>query len=102
MFKLFKSAPKSFQVRVVGSETEFSVARESSLLSSALSAGVEWPFKCKVGSCGKCKCQLLEGKIKPQLDFSYVLDGPELQQGYILACQTMLKSDILVKVDLDD
>ena len=41
MFKLFKSAPKSYQVKIEGSETEFSVARESSLLSSALSAGVE-------------------------------------------------------------
>ena len=88
-------------MRLAGSDTEFSVQRGDSLLNSALSAGVQWPFKCKVGSCGTCKCQLLEGKINPQLDFSYVLDGSEIQQGYILACQTMLKSDLLVSLDLD-
>ena len=101
MFKIFKPSPTSYQVRLAGSDTEFSVQRGDSLLNSALSAGVQWPFKCKVGSCGTCKCQLLEGKINPQLDFSYVLDGSEIQQGYILACQTMLKSDPLVSLDLD-
>jgi ferredoxin len=53
-----------------------------------------------VGSCGTCKCQLIDGKIQAQLDFGYVLDMSEIQDGYILACQSILKSDIQVSVNL--
>jgi CDP-4-dehydro-6-deoxyglucose reductase len=44
----------------------------------------------------------LSGQIKPLNDFSYVLTGEELDQGYILACQTMLRSDIEVEVLIDE
>ena len=40
-----------------------------------------------------------EGKVKELSDFAYTLDGDMLDQGYILACQSSLKSDIVVEVD---
>ena len=100
MLNLFKPRPTSYAVSLSDTETTFTVKRGESLLSSALSAGIKWPFKCKVGSCGTCKCQLIDGKIKAQLDFGYVLDMSEIQDGYILACQSILKSDIQVSVNL--
>src|SRR5690606_30736930 len=47
------------------------------------------------------KCRLVSGNIKPLNDFSYVLNGDELDEGYILACQTMLRSDIEVEVPIE-
>ena len=61
----------------------------------------EVPCDCKVGSCGTCRCILKEGKVKALNDFAYVLDGDMLKQGYILACQSQLKSDLVVEVDFE-
>ena len=44
--------------------------------------------------------KLIKGIIKPELDFSYVLDLEEIERGVGLACQTSLRSDIQVKVKL--
>ena len=49
--------------------------------------------------CGTCRAVLKEGKVKELSDFAYTLDGDMLDQGYILACQSSLKSDIVVEVD---
>lgn len=99
MFKFFKSTQKNYKIKLVNSDSEFIAEKGMSLLNSALSSGFKWPHRCKVGSCGTCKCQLVKGKIKAQIDFSYALDGPEIQQGYVLACQTMPKSDLVVKLN---
>jgi ferredoxin len=52
-----------------------------------------------VGSCGTCRAVLKEGKVKELADFAYTLDGDMLKEGYILACQSSLKSDITVELD---
>lgn len=79
----------------------FEVPGGINLLQAALNAGIKWPHDCRVGSCGSCRCYLKEGKIKPLNDFSYVLDGEQLKDGMILACQSRLKSDVVVSVDFD-
>jgi ferredoxin len=102
MLNFFRRSPANFAVNLAESDISFNAECGDSLLSSALGAGVPWPFKCKVGSCGKCKCRLVDGKIKPQLDFGYVLDISEIKQGYILACQSVPKSDITVSINLNE
>ena len=52
-----------------------------------------------MGSCGTCRAVLKEGKVKELADFAYTLDGDMLKEGYILACQSSLKSDITVELD---
>ena len=42
---------------------------------------------------------LKEGKVKELADFAYTLDGDMLKEGYILACQSSLKSDLTVELD---
>jgi ferredoxin len=37
--------------------------------------------------------------VKELSDFAYTLDGDMLKEGYILACQSSLKSDITVELD---
>jgi CDP-4-dehydro-6-deoxyglucose reductase len=43
---------------------------------------------------------LIKGKISPDIDFSYVLSFEELNDGYALACQSSLRSDIEIEVTL--
>jgi len=101
MFDFFKKNKEHSATINVGSEAiELTVEKGKTLLNAALKADIAWPHKCKVGSCGSCKSQIVSGKIKPQIDFSYVLSPEELKQGYVLACQSELKSDIKVNVRL--
>ncbi len=102
MFKFFKNSQKNFKVELVNSDTEFLAEKGVSLLYSALLSGFKWPHRCKVGSCGSCRCQLLQGEVKAQIDFSYVLDEPEIQQGYVLACQAVPKSDLVIKINVNN
>jgi CDP-4-dehydro-6-deoxyglucose reductase len=103
MFGFFKKNKGPFNATISPLGKTISVKGGSSenLLKVALENGINWPYNCRVGSCGSCKCKLVSGQIKPLNDFSYVLTGEELDQGYILACQTMLRSDIEVEVPLE-
>lgn len=99
MFTLFKKRKAGHIAKVLPNDMEIFVKRGETLLYSALSQGINWPHKCKVGSCGTCKYQLVKGKINPQLDFSYVLEPNDIKNGYGLACQSILESDIEVNIN---
>jgi len=90
-----------FTARLAAGGEEIVVKAGDNLLKAALEAGVPWPHNCRVGSCGQCRARLVEGKIKPLNDFSYVLDEKDLDAGMILACQTCLRSDVTVEVAMD-
>jgi len=104
MFGFLKKNKGPFTAKIMPLGKSITVMGESSqnLLKVALENGINWPHNCRVGSCGTCRCKLVSGQIKPLNDFSYVLTGEELDDGYILACQTMLRSDIEVEVKLED
>ena len=42
---------------VAGTDTVIEVKRRQTLLNAALQ-GLNWPHRCKVGSCGTCRCVL--------------------------------------------
>jgi len=103
MFSLFKR--NKDHIADIHTDTDtlnLKVEKGKTLLNAALSSGIAWPHKCKVGSCGTCKSQVLSGDIKAQIDFSYVLSPEEIAAGYVLACQSELKSDIKVKIKLTE
>ncbi len=101
MFGLF-GANKDWQATINGGEHSVTVKAGDNLLNAALEAGIPWPHDCRVGSCSTCQCTLKSGKIKPLTDFSYVLDPDQLKSGKILACQTRLKSNVEIEVELSD
>ncbi|MCA9714286.1 MAG: 2Fe-2S iron-sulfur cluster binding domain-containing protein, partial [Myxococcales bacterium] len=70
------------------------------VLQTALRAGVEFPNSCRVGGCGACKCRLAGGEVKELTETGYLLSAEELAQGYILACQSVPRSDVRVEVAL--
>ncbi len=102
MFGLLKSKNQDWDASIQPSGQTVTVKAGDNLLNAALMAGLAWPHDCRVGSCGTCKCTLKEGKIKSLADFSYVLDGDQLDAGLILACQSVARSDLTVEVALED
>lgn len=98
MLGVFKKTAATYAARIEPFGIEITIPKGERLLSSALTQGVKWPHRCKVGSCGTCKTLVLSGEIKPQINFGYVLDAEEIEQGYILACQSTLKSDVHVSI----
>ncbi len=57
-----------------------------SILQTALSAGLDAPFSCQGGVCTTCKAKTLSGKVK--MDTNFALTDGEIEEGYILTCQS--------------
>lgn len=68
------------------------------LLDAGLSNGIDLPFSCKGGVCATCKARLLEGEV--EMDLNQALRPEELEQGFILTCQSHPISTRVV-VDFD-
>jgi ring-1,2-phenylacetyl-CoA epoxidase subunit PaaE len=69
-----------------------------SILNAALKQGADLPYACKSGVCTTCKARLLEGKV--EMDVNYGLEPEEVQQGFILTCQSHPRTEKVV-VDFD-
>ncbi len=74
---------------------------KETVLQAALRGGVELPNSCRVGGCGTCKCRLADGQVKELTETSYLLSADEIERGYILACQSVPKSDVRIELDAD-
>jgi NAD(P)H-flavin reductase/ferredoxin/fatty-acid desaturase len=68
------------------------------ILSAALRQGIDFPHSCRVGGCATCKCQLIHGKVKELTETGYLLSDEELNNGYILACQSIPQTDVEIRV----
>lgn len=78
---------------------EFAAEPGQTLLQAALAQGLPWPSRCRVGSCTTCRCRLIEGEVRELTDTSYVLSRRQLDERYILACQTQPLGPVRVQLD---
>ncbi|MDI1355506.1 MAG: FAD-binding oxidoreductase [bacterium] len=89
------------KVKVIqyGVETEFELETGSiSILEAAIEAGVDAPFSCKGAVCCTCRAKVLEGKVKMTANFA--LTDAEVEEGFILTCQSHPITDTVV-IDYD-
>jgi ring-1,2-phenylacetyl-CoA epoxidase subunit PaaE len=86
-------------VKLDGILFDFELGLESeSILDAALKQGADLPFACKGGVCCTCKARLLEGKVN--MDVNWGLEQDEIEQGFILTCQSHPVTEKVV-VDFD-
>lgn len=71
---------------------------EGNVLDAALDNNADLPFACKGGVCATCKAKLVEGSVEMLL--SYGLEQDEIDEGYILTCQSVPTSERCI-VDFD-
>lgn len=87
-------------IKIDGIETEFPLEYESkSILDAAIDAGADLPYSCKGGVCATCRAKLLEGKV--EMDLNYALEDDEIENGYILTCQSHPRTPV-VKISFDE
>jgi NAD(P)H-flavin reductase/ferredoxin len=75
--------------------------KNETVLNAALRAGIAFPHSCKVGGCASCKCQLVSGKVRELTDKAYLLNTEEIRNGYILGCQSIPQTDVVVKLPVN-
>ena len=68
------------------------------ILDAALQQGADLPYACKGGVCCTCKAKLLEGEV--DMDVHWGLEQEEIEQGFILTCQSHPKTERVV-IDFD-
>jgi ring-1,2-phenylacetyl-CoA epoxidase subunit PaaE len=61
------------------------------LLESLKRNNINAPHSCESGTCGTCKCQLIKGAV--DMEENYFLSTEEIEQGFILACQSVPKTE---------
>lgn len=74
-----------------GERTELTVRAEESILEAAIMADLDPPFACQGGICTSCQARLKRGKV--YMDRNDALSQEELDQGYILTCQSHPTTD---------
>ncbi len=82
-----------------GEETEITVHKGESILDAALDAGLDAPYACTGGSCCTCRAKKMEGDAI--MDVNYALTDKEVEEGYILTCQSHPTTKTM-RVDYDE
>ncbi len=67
-----------------GEEYKIKVAREESILFTALDNGLDMPYSCQSGVCTACRCKLIKGEV--DMETSDGLTQDEIDEGYRLIC----------------
>ena len=99
--KLFEiHGPETAELKLLEEDKTYviTVGAEETILTSALDAGIEFPHSCRVGSCGRCKCQVTEGEVRNLSDPSFTLSEAEIKDGFVLACRSQPLSAIKAEV----
>ena len=87
----------SFRIRFLPEDRQMTVEEGVNLLEAAREANVYVGGLCgSEGVCGKCRVIIREGEVDGEsTDF---LTREEIRRGYVLACQVVPRSDLLVEV----
>jgi len=77
---------RTIKVEVFGDTSEVTVEPNQSILEAAQDAGMDPPYSCTVGVCTTCRARLKSGRV--HMDEREGLSDAELEDGYILTCQS--------------
>ncbi|MCK8818208.1 ASKHA domain-containing protein [Natroniella sulfidigena] len=84
-------------IKLVPDQLEVEVDSGTNLLEAVVEAGINLKAVCGgSGTCGKCQVIIEEGEAEV-LDQGN-LSSDKLERGYVLACKTEVKGDLIVKI----
>lgn len=89
-----------YEVRFLPEGKRSTVPENSTLMAAAMEVGVDLASICGgKGYCTKCIVEVLEGKVSPPTTQERRKLSPErLSQGYRMACQCRVESDVVVRI----
>lgn len=91
--------PATAVVTLDGETHEIRWPRNAKLLDVLLDKGLDAPFSCREGHCGACAVLKKSGEV--EMEVNDVLEQSDLDEGLILGCQAMPRSDS-VEVTYDE
>ncbi|XNY99758.1 1,2-phenylacetyl-CoA epoxidase subunit PaaE [Micrococcus luteus] len=87
-----------FNLDGLSGKVESPKSSHETLLNAALRVRADVPFACAGGVCGTCRAKVTDGTY--EMDENYALEKDEVENGYVLTCQTRPTSDSIT-VDYD-
>ena len=92
-----------FSVFIRQAEQAVNVEVGSTILETALAAGIDYPHGCRAGNCGGCKSRIHFGEVELSPYSEFALSDEEYADDLILACRAVPWSDCEVSwCELDD
>ncbi len=92
-------SPSGLVTVTINGKDKLSVEQGGSLLSTLAANDVYLPSACGgKGSCGQCKCQILEGGGEILDSEKGHFTRKQIKEGYRLGCQAKVKGDLAIKV----
>jgi ring-1,2-phenylacetyl-CoA epoxidase subunit PaaE len=86
-------------IRLDGISSDYQIPLQGpTILEAAIQAGADLPYACRAGVCASCRAKLIKGEVT--MDQNYSLADEEIEQGFILACQSHPVSEKLT-IDFD-
>lgn len=86
------------RITLYAEKIELNVNPDETVIQAAIREGYDPPFSCQIGACSTCRAKLLSGKV--YMDEREALTDDEIEEGYVLTCQTHPLSDD-VEIDYD-
>lgn len=77
-------------VVIDGSTHKLDYDGSKSILDTGLDAGIDLPYSCCGGVCCTCRALVTEGA--GEMEVNYALEPGEVEQGFVLTCQTKPKA----------
>jgi ring-1,2-phenylacetyl-CoA epoxidase subunit PaaE len=93
-------AKSKITIKVDGRSIDFELGFDDGcILDAALEQGADLPFACKGGVCCTCKAKLVQGEVT--MDVNWGLEQEEIEQGFILTCQSHpLTENVVIDFDV--
>lgn len=95
------SAPKGngtpAKIILDGKSYDITVRTGQYVLDAAVDAGIDPPYACQAGICTTCRAKLLKGKV--HMDEKEGLSDQEIDEGFVLTCQSKCVSDEPIEVE---
>lgn len=84
------------EVKLLNIGRTIEVQDGQTILSAAMSAGVDFPHGCKSGRCGSCKSRIAAGEVEHLEHSRFALPQDERANGLALACRAVPKGPVSV------
>lgn len=89
---------QTITIKLDGEEHQIEMDAGTTILEAALDEGLNMPFSCQSGICTTCMGFKESGEV--EMDTNEGLDDEEVQEGYVLTCQSHPKSsDVVINMD---
>ena len=92
------SKASKIKILLDGDSHTFEMNTDETILDVAIDNDIDMPYSCQSGVCTACQGRLLVGSV--EMDVSDGLSEEEIDDGYILCCQSHPSSDT-VEIEIE-